>query len=94
MLNQIVIGQNGALTIPVTMWRRLGLNEGSLVMIEETGIGLMIKPVIPDVEIYSQDRKAEFILSNTIGDDDYQSACVAVRAMGLNPNAIPHERPE
>ena len=94
MLNTATMGRDGALTIPPAMRRKLGLAEGTPVRIEETGEGLIIRPMLPEAEIYSPERKAEFLLNNAIGMNDYQAARLTVQAMGINPDAIPHERPE
>lgn len=94
MPDTISIGRDGALTIPLAMRRRLGLGEGTRVLIEETREGLMIRPALPEPETYTPERKAEFLLNNAIGADDYQAARTAVRSLGLDPDAIPHERPE
>jgi hypothetical protein len=45
------------------------------------------------LEIYTPERKAEFLLSNVIDEGEYQAALAEVRQMGLNPDAIPHQRP-
>ena len=46
------------------------------------------------VEIYSPERKAEFILSNAVDKDDYKAAKRKVREMGLNPKNIPNRKPK
>jgi hypothetical protein len=45
------------------------------------------------IEMYSKERKAGFLLNNAIDPEDYEAARKAVREMGLDPDAIPHERP-
>jgi len=94
MLDTVKIGRNGALVIPAKMRRRLGLAEGDLVLIEETGDGLVIRPAVAmPIEVYSKERKAEFLLNNAINQDDYEAARQAVHNLGLDPDNIPHERP-
>lgn len=94
MLDTVKIGRNGALVIPAKMRRRLGLDEGDLVLIEETGDGLVIRPAVAmPIEVYSKERKAEFLLNNAINQDDYEAARQAVQKLGLDPDNIPHERP-
>jgi hypothetical protein len=46
-----------------------------------------------DVELYTPERKAEFILSSAIDEQDYQAARDAVRLLGLDPDRIDHYRP-
>jgi hypothetical protein len=49
--------------------------------------------MIVAVERYTPERKAEFLLSNAIDDDDYRKARKEVRKLGLDPDSIPHRRP-
>lgn len=94
MLDTIKVGRNGAMVIPTAMRRRLGLAEGGLVLIEDTSDGLSIRPAMAiPVEIYTPERKAMFLLENAVDRADYESALEAVRAMGLDPEAIDHRRP-
>jgi AbrB family looped-hinge helix DNA binding protein len=88
------IGRHGTLVIPAKVRRRLGLAEGELVLIEEIPEGLLVRPAVAmPVEVYSAERRAEFLLSNAVDAVDYAKACESVRAMGLDPEAIPHRRP-
>jgi AbrB family looped-hinge helix DNA binding protein len=89
------VGKRGTVVIPAKMRRRFGITEGSLIIAEETGDGILIRPAIAmPVESYSRERVAEFILSNAVDPDDYASAVEEVRRMGLNPDNIPHQKPE
>lgn len=83
------------MVIPARMRRRFGLEEGSLVIAEETEDGILIRPaVVFPVEIYTPERKAEFLLSNTVDEAEYQEVLKEVRQMGLEPERIPHYRLE
>jgi hypothetical protein len=56
--------------------------------------GVLIRPaVIFPVEVYTPERKAQFLLSNAVDAIDYADAVASVRAVGLDPNAIPHYKP-
>ncbi|RLB50521.1 MAG: AbrB/MazE/SpoVT family DNA-binding domain-containing protein [Deltaproteobacteria bacterium] len=88
------VGKRGTVVIPASMRRRFGIVEGSLVIAEEREDGVLLRPAVAlPVEIYSKERKAELLLNNALPGDDYERACVEVRAMGLDPDAIPHDRP-
>lgn len=88
------VGRRGTFVIPASLRRRFGLEEGAEVIAEETPEGILIRPAVTlPVEVYSRERRAEFLLSNAVDDEDYASAREAVAAMGLDPDAIPHERP-
>ena len=94
MLDTIKMGRNGTLVIPAAMRRRLGLNEGELLMVEDTAEGITIRPAVAvPVEIYSPQRRAAFLLENAVDATDYSSARDAVRAMGLDPDGVDHRPP-
>jgi AbrB family looped-hinge helix DNA binding protein len=88
------VGKRGAIVVPAKLRKRFGIEEGSIVIAEETGDGILIRPamVVP-VERYSPERKAEFLLSNAIDAADYRKARKEVRKLGLDPDSIPHSRP-
>ncbi len=91
----IKIGRRGTVVIPVSIRRSYRFEEGSLVIAEARPDGVLLRPVVTlPVEIYSAERKAEFLLNNTVTADDYASAVKEVRNMGLDPETIPHKKPE
>jgi AbrB family looped-hinge helix DNA binding protein len=94
MLDTAKIGRNGTLVIPAKMRRRLGLADGELVLIEETGDGLTIRPAVATpMEAYTPQRKAAFLLNNAVNARDYAGARKAVVKMGLDPDAMAHQPP-
>ena len=46
-----------------------------------------------DMEIYTPERIAEFLLSNAVDANDYAHAAEEVRKLGLDPDSIPHHKP-
>ena len=69
------IGKKGVVVIPAKLRRRYGLEEGSLVIAEETPEGILIRPAVAmPVEIYSPERRAEFLLSNAESTQRNKSA--------------------
>ena len=88
------MGRRGTFVLPAKMRRRLGLEEGSLVIAETRDEGILIRPAVAlPVEVYSPERIAEFLLSNAVDEEDYAAAQKEVRKMGLDPRAIDHLRP-
>ncbi len=88
------IGKRGNLVLPAKIRRRLGLEEGTLVLIEETEEGVSIRPAVAlPVEIYPPERRAAFLLENAVDEEDYARARKEVRQLGLDPEEISHERP-
>jgi AbrB family looped-hinge helix DNA binding protein len=89
------IGRRGAVVIPVGLRKKYGFEEGSMVIAEARAEGVLLRPVatIP-IEIYTPERKAEFLLNNAVTPEDYAWAVKEVRKMGLNPESISHEKPK
>jgi len=44
-----------------------------------------------EVEVYTPQRRAEFLLNNAITAAEYDEAVAAVRAMGIDPDSLPHQ---
>ncbi|MBI4409194.1 MAG: AbrB/MazE/SpoVT family DNA-binding domain-containing protein [Gemmatimonadetes bacterium] len=88
------VGKRGAVVIPARLRRRFGLEEGSLVVAEETAEGVLIRPAMAvPIETYTPERRAQFLLTNATDADDYARAVREVQAMGLDPERIPHRKP-
>ncbi len=89
------VGKRGTVVIPAPLRRRFGIEEGSLVVAEATEYGVLIRPAVAvPVEVYTPQRKAEFLLSNAVDTDDYARAVEEVRRMGLDPEDVPHWKPD
>ena len=88
------VGKRGAIVVPARLRRKFGIEEGGLVVAEERPEGILIRPAaaIP-VEIYTPERKAEFLLSNALDAADYKAAIAEVKKLGIDPASIPHHRP-
>jgi len=88
------VGKRGSIVIPADLRRKYGLEEGSLVLVEEGEEGVTLRPAVAlPVEIYSARRKAELLLENAVDEEDYRRAVKAVRKLGLDPADVPHEKP-
>ena len=56
--------------------------------------GGLTRPVVAlPVEEYFEERKAEFLLSNAVDEQDYAWARHEVRKLGLHPDQVRHKRP-
>ena len=89
------IGKRGTVVIPAPLRKKYGFEEGSQLIVEALPDGVFLRPVVTlPVEIYTPERKAEFILNNTITPEEYALAVKKVRDMGLDPETIPHKKPE
>jgi AbrB family looped-hinge helix DNA binding protein len=87
------VGKRGAIVVPARLRRKFGIEEGGLVVAEERPEGILIRPAVAlPVEIYTPERKAELLLSNTVNAEDYAATLAEVRKLGLDPTKIPHHR--
>jgi hypothetical protein len=46
-----------------------------------------------ELEDYTPERIAEFLLSNAVDAQDYAESRAEVRRMGLDPDKVPHKKP-
>jgi AbrB family looped-hinge helix DNA binding protein len=92
MAEYLRVGKRGTLVIPAEMRRRYGFDEGEMLVMEESPQGLLLKPVRAyELEVYTPSRTAEFMLNNAVDAAEFDAAVAEVRAMGLEPDAIPHQ---
>ena len=90
----VTVGKRGTIVIPSSLRKRFGVHEGDLLITEDHGDGILITPAIAlPIERYSPQRKAEFILSNAIDQNDYEKACEEVRKLGIDPDTVKHHKP-
>jgi AbrB family looped-hinge helix DNA binding protein len=88
------VGKRGTVVVPARLRRKFGIEEGELVIAEERPDGILIRPAVAlPVEIYTPERRAEFLLSNAVDAEDYRAAVAEVKRMGLEPARIPHHKP-
>ncbi|MFB3893441.1 MAG: AbrB/MazE/SpoVT family DNA-binding domain-containing protein [Phycisphaerae bacterium] len=88
------VGKRGSVVIPSKLRKRFGINEGTQIVAEEREDGILLRPaaVVP-IEIYTNERIAEFLLNNSVDAKDYASSVEEVRKLGLDPEKIPHVKP-
>lgn len=88
------VGKRGTFVIPAALRRRFGLEEGAPIIAEETDQGILLRPAatVP-IEMYSAERRAEFLLTNAVDEEDYARARKVVRELGMDPDTVEHRRP-
>ena len=88
------VGKRGTVVIPAKLRREYGFDEGSLIIAEAHPDGVLIRPAVAlPVEVYAPERKAELLLNNAVDAADYAWAVGQVRAWGLAPEQIAHQKP-
>jgi AbrB family looped-hinge helix DNA binding protein len=87
------MGKRGTIVLPIKLRQRFGLKEGDLLVTEEREGGILLRPAVAvPIEIYTPERKAEFLLNNAVTRENYDDACEAIREMGLDPKKIPYTK--
>ena len=88
--------ERGAVSIPPDLLRKIGVQPNAPVALEVSGTTIVVRPPgapSHEIEEYTPERKAELLLNNAVDADDYAQVVADVRAMGLDPEQIPHDRP-
>ena len=89
-----IITQEGAFVIPAPLRERFGLTPGTSVIAEERDEGILIRPSSErPVRLYTKEEIAEFLLNNSVGEQDYLENREEVRKLGLDPDKITHLAP-
>jgi bifunctional DNA-binding transcriptional regulator/antitoxin component of YhaV-PrlF toxin-antitoxin module len=89
-----VLGKHGMVQLPEEVLKALGACEGDSLDVHVRGSTVVVLPRGDQVgETYTDERKAEFLLSNAVDAADYAAARDEVRKMGLDADSIPHLRP-
>ena len=92
---KIKVGKGGMVKLPEEVRRLFGVREGKEFTVEMTVDGILIRPVYDErMEVYTDERIAEFLLTNSIGEDEYWDMRQEVVKMGLDPDTILHIKPD
>lgn len=92
---RVKLGKDGMLKFPEELRRLYGLREGKEVTVETSVEGIVINPVLDErLEVYTDERIAEFLLNNAIGEDEYWTMRKEVVKLGLDPDTILHTKPD
>ena len=92
-MTTVQVSDAGEIALPPEICNAVGIQGRSFVVIEQVAGGILVRPVTADVEIYTPERKAEFLLTNAANDTEYAAAVAEVRGWGLDPDRILHRRP-
>ncbi|MDP1660621.1 MAG: AbrB/MazE/SpoVT family DNA-binding domain-containing protein [Phycisphaerales bacterium] len=95
MATTIQVAARGTVVIPKQLRLLFGIEEGSLLILEQTEQGILLRPAraVP-VEVYTPEKKARMLLEDAVDAEGYAAARRFVTHMGLDPDAVDHERPD
>jgi AbrB family looped-hinge helix DNA binding protein len=93
MRKLIKVGKRGTVVLPAKLRRRSGIEEGTIVVAEASPFGILIRPAqVVQIEIYTPERRAEFLLSNAVDERDYRAAKKEVQLMSLDPRKVRYKK--
>jgi len=73
MAETTVVSDRGQITLPARLRKRLGIKGGDLVILEERGHEIVLKPgVVVQVDYYSDAQVAEWDRDDRLTDDERQ----------------------
>jgi AbrB family looped-hinge helix DNA binding protein len=76
------VGKRGTIVVPASLRKRYGFEEGTMVVAEGSEYGVLLRPaVLVPVEIYTPERKAEFLLANAVDAADRKEAEAEARKL-------------
>lgn len=71
MAETTVVSDRGQITLPARLRKRLGIKGGDLVILEERGHEIVLKPgVVVQVDYYSDEQVAEWDRQDRLTDND------------------------
>ena len=79
MSNTLIVSDRGQITLPAATRKRLGIKGGDVVILEDRGSEIVLKPgVVLEVEIYSDERIAEWDAADKLVDGERERIVDAV----------------
>ncbi len=90
----IKMGKRGTLVLPVNLRKQFGLEDGSLLKVEEIEGGIGLLPVdVYQGEVWTPQRKAYLLLINTLTQEEYDRVAGLLREEGIDPTDVPDLEP-
>lgn len=69
MSNPLIVSNRGQITLPAAMRKRLGIKGGDVVILEDRGTEIVLKPaVVLEIQQYSDDDIAQWDAEDRLGD--------------------------
>ena len=71
MPQTLVVSGRGQITLPATTRKRFGIKGGDVVILEDRGSEIVLKPgIVLEVQRYSDDQIAQWDADDTLGDEE------------------------
>jgi AbrB family looped-hinge helix DNA binding protein len=80
MRETLVVSSRGQITLPASLRKKIGLREGSAVIIEDRGNELVLKPAaVFEIEMYSDRQVAEWAKADKLSAAEKTAALKKIR---------------
>ena len=71
MAATLIVSNRGQITLPAATRKRLGIKGGDVVILEDRGNEVVLKPgVVIEVEIYSDEQIAQWDAADRLNDEE------------------------
>ena len=85
----VKMGKRGTLVLPSKLRKQLGLIDGSLLTTEVKDGEIRIRPTYRyEPEVWSDQRRAFFLLYNSMTKEEWDEVLPEVLALGMDPSTI------
>ena len=82
MPNTLIVSRRGQITLPAGIRRRLGIKGGDVMLLEDRGHELVLKPApVVDVEQYDVEQIARWDVEDLLADDERARIVRTVRSL-------------
>ncbi len=79
MSNTLIVSNRGQITLPAATRKRLGIKGGDVVILEDRGNEIVLKPaVVLEVEIYSDEQIAAWGAADSLDDGERERIVDAI----------------
>ena len=79
MSETLIVSSRGQITLPAATRKRLGIEGGDVVILEDRGNEIVLKPgVVLEVEIYSDEQVTEWDAADRLDDGERERIVGAV----------------
>jgi len=71
MNETLVVSSRGQITLPAALRKRLGIKSGDVVILEDRGDEIVLKPgVVLEIQHYTDDQIAKWDIEDTLSDQE------------------------
>jgi len=71
MRETLVVSSRGQITLPAGLRKRMGINSGDVIILEEHGNQIVLKPgIVLEIDHYSDEQIAQWDIEDKLSEDE------------------------